>query len=141
MDGPWQLGHRPAEEYARQAQQAAKMMKDVDRSIETVVCGSSNPLLPTYLSWDRAVLEHVGDLADYVSLHNYVGNRSDTMDFLAVTNAIDRQIEEVDAVCRYVQGKRRSHRARLPLLRRVERLVQDDERREHGRCGPCSRRP
>jgi alpha-N-arabinofuranosidase len=110
MDGPWQLGHRPAEEYACQAQQAAKMMKDVDRTIETVVCGSSNPLLPTYLSWDRAVLEHVGDLADYVSLHNYVGNRTDTMDFLAVTNAIDRQIEEVDAVCRYVQGKRRSQR-------------------------------
>jgi alpha-N-arabinofuranosidase len=108
MDGPWQLGHVPAEEYARRAQQAGKMMKDVDRSIEVVVCGSSNTWIPTYLDWDRAVLEHVGDLADYVSLHNYVGNRTDTMDFLAVTNAIDRQIEEVDAVCRYVQGKRRS---------------------------------
>jgi alpha-N-arabinofuranosidase len=110
MDGPWQLGHVPADEYARRAQQAAKMMKDVDRSIEVVVCGSSNTWIPTYLDWDRAVLEHVGDLADYVSLHNYVGNRSDTMDFLAVTNAIDRQIEEVDAVCRYAQGKRRSKR-------------------------------
>jgi alpha-N-arabinofuranosidase len=110
MDGPWQLGHVPADEYARRAQQAAKMMKDVDRSIEVVVCGSSNTWIPTYLDWDRVVLEHVGDLADYVSLHNYVGNRTDTMDFLAVTNAIDRQIEEVDAVCRYAQGKRRAKR-------------------------------
>jgi alpha-N-arabinofuranosidase len=114
MDGPWQLGHVPADEYARRAQQAAKMMKDVDRSIEVVVCGSSNPWIPTYLAWDRAVLEHVGDLADYLSLHNYVGNRTDTMDFLAVTNAIDRQIEEADAVCRYVQGKRRA--SRRPFL-------------------------
>ena len=39
---------------------------------------------------------------------------SDTMDFLAVTNAIDRQIEEVDAVCRYVQGRRRA--AKRPHL-------------------------
>ncbi len=32
MDGPWQLGHVPADQYAIRAQQAAKMMKDVDKS-------------------------------------------------------------------------------------------------------------
>jgi alpha-N-arabinofuranosidase len=59
--------------------------------------------------WDRQVLEYVGDLADYVSLHRYVGSRDDdTPDYLAVTNAIDRQIEETDAVCRSVQARRRS---------------------------------
>ena len=109
MDGPWQLGHVPAEQYAIRAQQAAKMMKDVDKRIELVVCGSCSPGLPTYMEWDRQVLEHVGDLADYVSLHRYVGNREDsTPDYLAVTNAIDRQIKETDAMCRYVQAKRRS---------------------------------
>ena len=30
MDGPWQLGHVPADQYAIRAQQAAKMMKDAD---------------------------------------------------------------------------------------------------------------
>jgi alpha-N-arabinofuranosidase len=109
MDGPWQLGHVPADQYAIRAQQAAKMMKDVDRSIELVVCGSCSVRLPTYMEWDRQVLEYVGDLADYVSLHRYVGNRDDdTPDFLAVGNAIDRQILEMDAVCRYVQAKRRT---------------------------------
>lgn len=108
MDGPWQLGHVPAENYAIRAQQAAKMMKDVDRSIELVVCGAM-PFLPTYMNWDRAVLETVGDYADYISLHRYVDNRAnDTPDFLAVTNAIDRQIEQMDAVCRVVQAQRRS---------------------------------
>ena len=111
MDGPWQLGHVPAEQYAIRAQQAAKMMKDVDSRIELVACGSSGPGMPTYMEWDRQVLEYLGDLADYVSLHRYVGNRdNDTADYLALSNSIDRQIEEIDAVCRSVQGKRRSRK-------------------------------
>ena len=109
MDGPWQLGHVPADQYAIRAQQAAKMMKDVDKSLELVVCGSCTVGLPTYMEWDRQVLEHVGDLADYISLHRYVGNpKHDTPDYLAISNAIDTQIEEMDAVCRFVQAKRRS---------------------------------
>jgi alpha-N-arabinofuranosidase len=63
------------------------------------------------MEWDRQVLEYIGDLADYVSLHRYVGNhQDDTPDYLAITNSIDQQIEEMDAVCRYVQGKRRSRK-------------------------------
>ena len=108
MDGPWQLGHVPAEQYAIRAQQAAKMMKDVDRGIATVACGSSGPGMPTFLEWDRSVLEHLGALADYVSLHRYVGNPNDRPeDYLALSNSIDRQIEAVDACTRYVQEKLR----------------------------------
>ena len=109
MDGKWQLGHVPADQYAIRAQQAAKMMKDADSSIELVACGTCAVQLPTYMEWDRTVLEHVGDLADYISLHRYVGNpHDDTPDYLAVSAAIDRQIEEMDAVCRYVQARQRS---------------------------------
>ncbi|MBN1874189.1 MAG: alpha-N-arabinofuranosidase [Anaerolineae bacterium] len=109
MDGPWQLGHVPADQYAIRAQQAAKMMKDLDRSLELVACGSCGVGMATYMEWDRQVLDYLGELADYVSLHRYVGNHDeDTADYLAVTNSIDRQIEEMDAVCRFVQAKRRS---------------------------------
>jgi alpha-N-arabinofuranosidase len=109
MDGPWQLGHVPADQYAILAQQAAKMMKDTDPSIELIACGSCTLDLPTYMEWDRQVLDYIGDLADYISLHRYVGNpAADTPDYLAITNSIDRQIEEMDAVCRYVQSKNRS---------------------------------
>ena len=31
--------------------------------------------------------------------------KDDTLDFLAVTNSIDRQIEEMDATCRFIQAK------------------------------------
>jgi len=71
-----------------------------------VVCGSSVMGMNTYMDWDRRVLEHIGDLAEYVSLHKYVGNpENNTPDYLAVTNSIDRQIEDMDAACRCVQAK------------------------------------
>jgi len=108
MDGPWQLGHVPAEHYAMRAQQAAMLMKLMDPSIELVACGSSSPMMPTYPEWDREVLEYLGGLAHYISLHRYVDNRADdTPGFLAVTNSIDAQIETVDALCRLVHAKRR----------------------------------
>ncbi len=109
MDGPWQIGHVPADQYAIRAQQAAKLMKDTDPSIELVVCGTSIINLPNYMEWDRTVLEYVGDFADYISLHRYAGKwKGDTADYLAVTNSIDQQIEEFDAVCRYARAKMHS---------------------------------
>lgn len=109
MDGPWQLGHVPADQYAIRAQQAAKLMKDTDQTIETVACGSCTITLPTYMEWDRTVLEYIGSYADYISLHRYVGNYNDnTTDYLAVTNSIDQQIEEMDAVSRLVQARNKS---------------------------------
>jgi alpha-L-arabinofuranosidase len=109
LDGHWQLGHVPADQYAIRAQQAAKLMKDIDPTLELVVCGSCEVGLPTYMEWDRTVLEYVGDYADYISLHQYVGNpKGDSADYLAVTNSIDQHIEEMDAVCRYAQARARS---------------------------------
>ncbi len=111
MDGQWQIGHRPAEQYALLARQAAKVMKTVDPDVELVACGSSSPAMSTYGDWDRKVLEDVGDVAEYISLHRYVGNlNDDTPDYLAITNSIDRQIEVMDACCRFIQAQRRSEK-------------------------------
>jgi alpha-N-arabinofuranosidase len=111
LDGHWQLGHVPADQYAILAQQAAKLMKDTDPGIETIACGSSTMSSPTYMEWDRTVLEYLGPYADYVSLHRYIDNpNDDTSDFLAATNSIDRRIEHMDAVCRIVQAKTRSRK-------------------------------
>jgi len=86
-------------------------MKDTDPSIELIVCGSCSVTLDSYMEWDREVLEYTWNNVDYVSLHRYVGNRKDdTASYLGVTNAIDRQIEEMDAVCRFVQAKKKSEK-------------------------------
>jgi alpha-L-arabinofuranosidase len=80
-----------------------------DPDIELVVCGSCATELPTYLEWDRKVLEHCRDDVDYLSLHRYVGNHEgDTEGFLAVTNSIDEQIEATNAVCHAVYQTRRT---------------------------------
>ena len=111
MDGSWQLGHVPAKEYAIRAQQAAKMMKDCDRSIEMVACGSSGTGITTFPEWDREVLEYIGTLAPYVSLHKYVGNpNDDPFEYFATGTKVDRQIETIDSTCRYVQAVNRSNR-------------------------------
>jgi alpha-N-arabinofuranosidase len=114
MDGHWQIGHVPAGEYAIRAQQAAKLMKDTDPTIEVVICGTSIFNLPHYMDWDRTVLEYAGKEVDYISLHRYVGKwQGDSADFLAITNSIDQQIEEMDALCRFIQARARIKKRHL----------------------------
>ncbi len=48
MDGPWQMGHRSAEDYGKFALEAAKLMKWTDPTIKLVAAGSSN-----YYEWHR----------------------------------------------------------------------------------------
>jgi alpha-N-arabinofuranosidase len=111
MDGHWQIGHVPAEQYAILAQQTARMMKMVDPTIEVVACGSCATNLPTYLEWDRKVLAHLRDDTDFLSLHSYVGNsQNDTEDYLAVINTVDDQIEATDALCTAMQRLLRTKR-------------------------------
>ncbi|MGA2141116.1 MAG: alpha-L-arabinofuranosidase C-terminal domain-containing protein [Brevinematales bacterium] len=111
MDGPWQLGHVPVEQYAALAEKTAKMMKEADPSIELTACGTSAFGMPSYLDWDRHVLESLSGDIDYLSIHRYVGNReNDTMEYLAVTGYIDSTIEEIDALCRFVKARRKDEK-------------------------------
>ncbi len=113
MDGPWQIGHMTATEYGLKAQDAARQMHYVDPSLQLIACGSSGPLMPTYLEWDREVLEQCYDYVDGLSLHRYVGNTpeetgGDSAKFLAMNLSMEKQIAETVAVCDMVRGHRRS---------------------------------
>ncbi len=107
MDGPWQMGAKTAYEYGRIANEAAKLMKLVDPSIELVACGSSNSGMRTFGEWEYEVLTECYDNVDYISLHTYYGNRTnDTNDFLARTMDLDQFIKTVVALCDAVGGKK-----------------------------------
>jgi alpha-N-arabinofuranosidase len=109
MDGPWQIGHRTADEYGRVALEAAKVMKWVDPSIELVACGSSHRGMPSYPLWDMTVLDHTYDLVEYLSLHTYFSNfEGDTAHFLARSVGMDAFIQECIATCDYIKAKKRS---------------------------------
>ncbi|MGB4658237.1 MAG: alpha-N-arabinofuranosidase [Mobilitalea sp.] len=109
MDGPWQICSKTAEEYGRIACETAKIMKDVDPSIELVACGSSGLNMPTFGKWEATVLEHTYDYVDYISLHSYYGNRdNDSATFLASSLDFDKFIKSVVSVCDYVKAVKRS---------------------------------
>jgi len=113
MDGPWQIGHMSATEYGMKAQDAARQMRYVDPSLRLIACGSSGPLMPTYLEWDREVLEQCYDYVDGLSLHRYFGNTEEetgnsSEKFVAMNLTMDRQITESLAVCDLVRGHKRS---------------------------------
>ena len=96
MDGPWQIGHKTADEYGRLAAETARVMKWVDPTIELVVAGSSNDQMPTFGSWERTVLEHTAELVDHISLHAYYEEKpGDLGSFLASGVGLDRFIGSV----------------------------------------------
>ncbi len=115
MDGPWQIGHRTADEYGRLARQAAHAMRRVDPSIELVVCGSSGREMPTFGEWERVVLEHTYDDVEYLSVHAYYQERGgDRTSFLASGAAFEGFLRDVIATADAV-GARRGSRTRMRL--------------------------
>ncbi len=112
MDGPWQIGHMTASEYGMKAADAGRQMHYVDSSLKLIACGSSSVFMPTFLEWDRQVLEQCFDYVDGLSLHRYYGNSQETggdsAKYMALNLTMDRQIAQIGAVCDYVQGRMHS---------------------------------
>jgi alpha-N-arabinofuranosidase len=105
IDGPWQLGHKNAEDYAKFALEAAKAMRRADESIKLIASGSSH-FGPggDWVGWNRTVLERLRNEIDYISLHTYVGNRTNNFEqFLAFGADVDDRIEVVKGQIRAVR--------------------------------------
>lgn len=111
MDGPWQMGHKTATEYGRLAEETGRLMKMLDPTIETIACGSSNLEMDTFGTWEETVLEHCYDQVDYLSLHQYYGNRdNNTEEFLANSAGMDTFISSVISICDCVKAKKRKNK-------------------------------
>ena len=109
MDGPWQVGHKSAQESGHRANETAKALRAFDRDLELVVCGSSHSDMPTYPQWEATVLEETYENIDHISLHMYFENYAkNTANFLALPEKLDRYIGTVSGVIDFVKGKKRS---------------------------------
>ncbi|NHI16711.1 alpha-N-arabinofuranosidase [Microbacterium excoecariae] len=109
MDGPWQLGHRSADDYGKIASQTAKAMRQVDPDLQLVVCGSSSAHMPTFGEWERVVLHHAYDDVDYISCHAYYEPTDGDVDsFLASAVDMDGFIETVVNTADHVAAVRGS---------------------------------
>lgn len=98
MDGPWQLGHRTAGEYGKQAARVARGMRMIDPDLELAACGSSSSEMPTFGEWERVVLTEAYDEVDLISAHAYYfEDDGDLGSFLASAVNMDRFIDGVVA--------------------------------------------
>jgi alpha-L-arabinofuranosidase len=111
MDGPWQLGHRSADDYGKLASRTAKAMRRLDPGVELVVCGSSSAQMPTFGDWERTVLGHAYDDVDFISCHAYYEEKDgDLGSFLASGVDMDRFVERVAAIADEVRATRGSEK-------------------------------
>ncbi|AWN16779.1 alpha-N-arabinofuranosidase [Salinisphaera sp. LB1] len=109
MDGPWQIGHKTADEYGHLANETAKALRAFDPSLELVACGSSNAEMPSYPEWEAKVLDRCYESVDYISLHMYFTNYADdVVDYLALSEKMDRYIGSIAGVIDYIKAKKRS---------------------------------
>lgn len=84
-------------------------MRLVDPNIELVACGSSNTGMATFPEYEATVLDIAYDEVDYISLHQYYGNKSnDPANYLAKNMDMDHFIKTVTATCDYIKAKHRS---------------------------------
>lgn len=109
MDGPWQIGHKTAHEYARLANQTASAMRMIDSDLELVVCGSSSHSMPTFGDWERTVLEETYNQVDFISCHAYYEQHDgDMASFLASGVDMDGFIHDVASFIAAARGKLKS---------------------------------
>lgn len=108
MDGPWQLGHKNADDYGKLAAMTAKAMRQIQPDLELVACGSSGASMPTFGEWERTVLEHTYDDVDYISAHAYYEEDDDLPSFLASGANMDHFIKTVTTAADHVQAQKKS---------------------------------
>ena len=112
IDGPWQMGHKNAEDYAKFALEAGKAMRWIDPSIKLIASGSSN-FGPNadWINWNRTVLASLRGTVDYIALHTYIGNRENDIErFLAASQDVDERIEVTAGLIRAAQSGREEPR-------------------------------
>ncbi|MFC7404755.1 alpha-L-arabinofuranosidase C-terminal domain-containing protein [Georgenia alba] len=82
--GHWQMGYRPAREYAAAAREHALFMRRVDPSIKLIAVGAPPEQVVRgpgvrgaeqhHEEWTRPLLDRAGGLIDYVSTHLYAAS-------------------------------------------------------------------
>jgi len=79
--GGWQIGHKNAADYAKEAREFAKVMKWQDPNVKLIACGTGDP------DWDRPVLEALVHHVDYISAHHYT-TADDLKDYYEILGSV-----------------------------------------------------
>jgi alpha-N-arabinofuranosidase len=110
VDGPWQIGFKTPQEYARAATEFAKVMKWVDPSIKLIACGVSNWASKDFVERGHLVLEQAGDLIDYISMHWYLDGDTAFAEYMTSAELLEDRLSAYEGMIRAVQLERGSKR-------------------------------
>ncbi len=100
VDGPWQIGYKTPQEYARAFTEFGKVMKWVDPDIKLIASAVS--------LWEgdiieraQLLMEQASELIDYMALHWYVGNpHNDFHAYMAVSELFDQRLNSYEGIIR-----------------------------------------
>ena len=115
VDGPWQIGFKTPQEYARAYTEFSKVMKLVDPDIKLVAAAVSlwddhslpPDALPYKSEWvERAqlMLEQAGERIDYMAIHRYAHLHNDDLfeNYMAFMKDYDEHLSAYDGLIRSV---------------------------------------
>lgn len=102
--GDWQIGHKTAEEYARLAEETAKVLRWTDPAITLVACGAQR------VDWDWEVLRRTAKHVDHISAHFYFGPRLGEDQLASLLAAPYAAAEYLDVLAGLIAGVRREQK-------------------------------
>jgi alpha-L-arabinofuranosidase len=98
VDGPWQIGMKTPQEYARAYTEFAKVMRWVDKEILLVAAWTSG-WFDDWVERGQLLLEQAPDLVDYLAIHWYVDNRKrDYARYMALSEMFEERLTAVEGL-------------------------------------------
>jgi len=98
VDGPWQMGMKTPEEYARAFTEFGKLMKWVDKDIRLIAAWTSG-WFDDWVERGQLLLEQAADLVDYMAIHWYVGNReNDFPRYMALSELFEERLSATEGL-------------------------------------------
>jgi len=100
VDGPWQVGMKTPEEYARAYLEFSKVMRWADPSIK-LLASVTSAWDATFVERAQLLIEQAAQYIDYVSIHWYVGNRDgDFASYMATSEIIEDRLSSFEGLIR-----------------------------------------
>ena len=103
VDGPWQIGYKTPEEYARAVTEFGKVMKWVDPDIKLIASATAT-WRSDFVERGQLILEQAGDVVDYMAVHWYMGNHEqDFATYMALSEVIEERLSAYEGLIRAVR--------------------------------------
>jgi alpha-L-arabinofuranosidase len=108
VDGPWQIGYKTPQEYARAVTEFGKVMRWADPTIKLVAHGVSHWDAKDFVERGQILLEQAAGQIDYLAVHWYVDNdHDDYWRFMAHSELFEERLRAYSGLIHAVRAERK----------------------------------